>query len=322
MDNQKLWFGGRRICLLTALMLVLAMLFTGCGQEKQSKGKDTVGDGAYVLTVDGYGVTEEEFLLFLRDQKAVTANYYWVNYQMQPDSAFWNTEVEGKRPIDFAKERALAAVIRARQEFILAAERGILDYQDYNSMMDDMEAENEIRAEKQANGEVFYGLSEFTPFTYYQYLNGNIRAELEHSQADVSKPTKDQLMEVYEFNKENLTLGIVYNYQINYPDGRTEEISQNTREIGKVDTITEDLIYSYFDYMEPGETVENYDYYGEQVDIVLQSVEPLGYQSFEDAEDSLRVFYARSELSALIDSRAANAEVVFDQARYDALEMP
>ena len=45
-------------------------------------------------------------------------------------------------------------------------------------------------------------------------------------------------------------------------------------------------------------------------------------QSFEQAKDSLKVFYAREKLADLLEQRTQNADVVLDQARYDALEMP
>lgn len=312
----------RRIFGIFALTALLSSLVLGgCGKEEQSKGSDSVDSGAYLLTVDGYGVTEEEFMLFLRDQKAATVNYFWVNYKAESDDKFWTSEFDGVTPLDYAKEKALAAVVQAKEEFILASERGILEYKDYGGMMEEMEEENAQRASKKDSGDAFYGLSEFTPFTYYQYLNGNIRSELEHSQEELVEPTKKQLEEVYEANKENLTLGTVYKYTVIYEDGRTEEVTQNTRDIAKEDTTTEDLIYNYFDYMKPGDSIQGYLYREDKVNIVLKSVESLGYMPFEEAEDSLRVFFARSEVSRLIAERVEAAEIVFDQDRYDAITM-
>ena len=312
-----------------ALAGTFVLLLGGCGKTQDSsaddsgKDKETSGNSEeYLLTVDGYGVTEDEFMLFLRDQKAATANYYWVNYEMQPDGEFWTTEVDGQTPTEYAKEKALDALVEAKEEFILADERGILEYQDYDGMMEDMEKENEERAAKEESGEAYYGLTEYTPFTYYQYLSGNVRAELEKNQEEITDPTEEQLKQVYEENKENLTLGQVYNYSVRYEDGTEETVSQNTREIGKEDTTIEDLIDNYFAYMQPGETITGYTYHGETADITLQSVENLGYMSFEESEDSLRAFYARTEISSLLSDRVENAEIEFDQERWDALEMP
>lgn len=338
MKRQKV----RAVIALAALLGIFTIVPGGCGKkvpeetETQTTAQATMQeegsgileksgeltDSEYLLTVDGYGVTEEEFLLFLRDQKAAAANYYWVNYEMQPDSEFWETEVEGQTPLDYAKERALASVVEARAEFILADEQGILEYKDYDEMMTDMEAENAERAEKKENGEAVYGITEYTPFTYYQYLNGNARAELEKHQIEVTEPTEKELQAVYEENKETFSLGKVYDYTVHYEDGTEETVSQNTREIGKEESTKEDLIYNYFAYMNPGEVVEDYIYQGKNAEIELNSVEDLGYASFEESEDSLRAFYARAEISSLIAEKAENAEIKLNRERYDAIEMP
>lgn len=311
----------RSVCNRISLALLGALtvlLLASCGDAK-SMGGDTAG-GDYLLTVDGYGVTEEEFRLFLLDKKAVTANYYWTNYQIQPDADFWTTEVDGKTPLDYAKERALNALVKSKIEFILASERNILAYQDYNARLKEMEAENAERARKQEAGEVFYGLTEFTPFTYYQYLNTNIRSELEYSQLELAKPSDDALRRLYEENQESFSLGVVYEYEIVYADGERETVTQHSHEVGKADTTTEDLIYQ-FETMEAGDMISGYGYRGEPADIVLLGKTAQGYLSFEEAKESLQTLYAREELSALIQSRAETAKVEIDRSRYDAIQM-
>lgn len=334
----------RAVIALAALLGTFTMILGGCNKEEDTPEEETtqaakqqtseeqgkgildkseeLTDSEYLLTIDGYGVTEEEFLLFLRDQKAAAANYYWVNYEMQPDGEFWNTEVDGQTPLEYAKERTLSSVIEARIEFILADEYGILEYKDYDEMMADMEAENADRAERIENGETVYGNTEYTAFTYYQYVNGNARSELEKYQIEVTDPTEEELKEVYEANKETFSLGRVYDYTVRYEDGTEETVSQNTREIGKEESAKEDLIYNYFPYMKAGEVVEDYTYQGKTADIELNSVEDLGYASFEESEESLRAFYAKAEISSLIDERTENAEIKINRERYDALEMP
>ncbi|MBR4058280.1 MAG: hypothetical protein IKK03_00380 [Lachnospiraceae bacterium] len=316
--------------LLMLLVVLLGCLMLGCSGEgksgivtdERSKGNDSVEDGTYLLTVDGYGVTEEEFLLFLRDMKAATANYYWVNYQLQPDKCFWDTEVDGRTPLEYAKERALDAVIRAKVEFILASEWGILEYTNYNSMMENMEEENIERSEKKEQGEVYYGISEYTPYTYYQYLNENIQSELEYYYEENSNPTEEQLRVVYDENLDKLTLGAVYHYTVVYEDGKTEEVSLDTNKIGKEDYTAEELASYYFPNMEQGDIISEYYYYNGLADITLNSVEERGEMSFEEAKDSCRVFWARSEVSRLIKERSESAEIAVDEARYATLSMP
>ena len=73
--------------------------------------------------------------------------------------------------------------------------------------------------------------------------------------------------------------------------------------------------------MQPGQSF-TYDYYGQEATVTLLDVQDEGVQSFEQAKDSLMVFYARQKLADLLEQRTQNADVVLDQARYDALEMP
>lgn len=312
----------RRTWLFLVLLgaLCLGLLTSGC-KEQGVVGSDIVEDGTYLLTVDGYGVTEEEFLLFLSGQKAVTANHFWVEYQVQPDADFWTTPVNGEIPIEYAKQRALEALITAKVTLILAAERDILPYQSYDELLKEMESENADRAEKAARGEVFYGVSQFTPFTYYQYINNNAGAELEYTQKELVTPTREELLEVYETYKEYFQLGTVYEYEVLYEDGSKESVSQNSLEVGKEDYTTE-LLLEEFETMECGQTLTGVDFHGIPADIVLKEKTFLGYASFEDVEDSVHSLYARQAISELIQTRVQTAQLVIDQDRFDALEMP
>ncbi len=334
MNRQKV------LAVLAAAMLgTVTVLAGGCGKQEEKKVENTqetaqkteeeiadksaeLTDSEYLLTVDGYGVTEEEFLMFLRDQKAVTTNYYWTNYKMETNDAFWRTEVDGQTPLDYAKDRALDQVTEAKAEFILASEKEILEYKDYDEMMKDMERENKERAKKKDSGETFYGVEEYSPFTYYQYLSGGARSELENRQIEKTNPSKEELEALYEEYKESFSLGEIYKYTVHYADGTTETVEQNTREIGKGEEVKEDLIYNYFPMMQAGEFIDYYIYDGREASIEFNGVKSLGYASFEETEKSLRAFYARAEVAGWIEKMTQDAEIVIDEARYDALEMP
>lgn len=311
----------KRVMWPFSLLLGAFMLLTcGCG-DRGSTGGDAVGDGTYLLTVDGYGVTEEEFLLFLGDQKAAAANYFWTRYQVQPDADFWTTAVNGETPLVYAKERALDALVAAKITFIMAAERDILAYQNYDGLLDSMEEENADRARKLENGEVVYGLSQFTPFTYYQYLNKNAGAELEYSQRELTAPTREELLETYEKYKEYFNLGTVYQYEVIYGDGSRETISQSSLEVAKEDTLTQ-LLLEEFEVMECGQTISDVGFNDRQADIVLVEKSFQGYAELDEVEDSVRNLYAREAISELIEKRTQAAQVIIDRERFDALEMP
>ena len=320
---------------LLLIFILLTCLLSACAQPnrtdavqegdavlKRSEGTDVVSEGGYLLSVDGFGVTEEEFLLFLRDQKAVTVNYYWTNHKLQADGGFWTTEVEGRTPLNFAKEKALDALVRAKQEFLMADEYEILDYVNYDQMMQDMEAENRDRAEKASKGEAIYGLSEYTPFTYYTYLSRNLRNELKYKLAERSNPSEEELRSAYEANKSNFWQGAVYRYSVTDTNGKTERFTQNSNELQKDDSVMDALIYTHFSQMNPGESIAGFNYYGTVATVTLDSVEDLGFSALEDVEEGLKIILAESELSRMIEDRCHTAEIAIDQVRYDALKMP
>lgn len=72
----------KRLAVVGTAAVCLLLGLTACSQKPETAALQN--DDA-LLTVDGCAVTEEEYLLFLRDQKAVTANYYWTQYRMQPE---------------------------------------------------------------------------------------------------------------------------------------------------------------------------------------------------------------------------------------------
>lgn len=305
--------------LLTAVLL---MALAGCGGSgSRSRGDDSVGDGSFLLTVDGYGVTEEEFLLFLSGQKAAAANYFWTEYQIQPDADFWTTPVNGETPIEYAKERALNELVKAKVTLILASEQDILPYQSYDGLLEKMEEENADRARKLESGEVFYGVSQFTPFTYYQYLNNNAGAELEYAQRKLADPTKEELARVYETYKEYFLLGTDYEYEAVFEDGSRERVTQNSLEVGKEDYTTEFLLEE-FESMECGQTLAGVDLHGRPAEVRLLNKTFLGYADAESVESSLRDLYAREKTSEMIQTRAQEAQVEIDHGRFDAIEMP
>lgn len=300
---------------------IIAVSFQNGKNDIKQMGNDIVGDGTWLLTVDGYGVTEEEYLMFLGNQKAVTANYFWTKYNAQPDAEFWTSEFGGENPLKYAKDRALQDVIRSKTEFLLASERKIFEYKDYNGLIKDMTEENQKRKTMQSEGEPVYGLSEYTPFTYYQYIRNNITAELKYSQRNLVRPTNKQLKTEYEKNKELFSLGVEYKFNVAYSDGTQEEVTQSNLTVAKEDDMTNMLIYK-FENMDDGDVIKNVYYRGKNADITLIQKKHQGYQTMDESKEALYAICADKELSELIQSRVDSAEVEIDIPRYEAIEMP
>lgn len=303
------------------ILRILTLSFSDEENNATQKGIDNIDDGSWLLTVDGYGVTEEEYLMFLSEQKAVTANYFWTKYNVQPDAKFWTSEFGGENPLKYAKDKALQDVIRSKIEFLLASEREIFEYKDYNSLIKCMAAENQKRKTMQSDGEPVYGLSEYTPFTYYHYIRNNIKSELKYSQRDLVKPTNKQLKTEYEKNRALFCKGTEYEFNAEYSDGTKDKIIQSSLTVPKEDDITNMLLHQ-FENMNTGDVIKNVYYRGKKADITLIEKKHQGYQTIDEAKETLYAICADKELSELIESRANSAEIEFDIARYEAIEMP
>lgn len=107
------------IILFTAL-IVLALLMLGLTNKKAELPEN------WIFTVDGYAVTEEEFHFYVTEQRAVTADYFFRTYGAQVDEGFW-TRKYGKNhetPSEYAKNSAMTALLKTKQEQFIADERG------------------------------------------------------------------------------------------------------------------------------------------------------------------------------------------------------
>lgn len=70
------------IILFTAL-IVLALLMLGLTNKKVELPEN------WIFTVDGYAVTEEEFQSFVKEQRAITVDYFFRTYGAKVDEGFW-----------------------------------------------------------------------------------------------------------------------------------------------------------------------------------------------------------------------------------------
>lgn len=307
--------------LAVAAVSVTALLLTrdGGGGGEPGKGTDDVKDGYYLLTIDGYGVTEDEFRLFLNDERALTAGYFYQRYGAQPDAGFWHRDYDGQTPMEYAKESALNKLLSAKMEFIIAGERGVREYAGFDAMIYQMQAANAERERKSEAGGVIYGLSSYDAFTYFNYIRSIFWSELKKSQEELTHPTDKQLEALYNENKGMFDRGVEFTYEVRYTDGDAEAVTVTMGEVGKEDYETMELLELLADMDEGESTGERY-YRGKTADITLISKDQLGYDNFSDARDYLKRIYAEQELREFIADRVGKAIVEMDQERFNAIE--
>lgn len=304
------------------VLLTLCLLSSGCaggeGGPISSQSGASLPPGA-LLTIDGYAVPEAEFRLFLQDERAMTAAYFGREYGAEVDADFWTRDFGGQTPTDYAKQSALNALIATKMESILLKERGLAEDISYEALMADMADTNAERAEKLQSGEVFYGLTEYDPATYYAYVASNRSGELSRSQYALSTPTEDQLQAIYDENPSLYAPSPSYTCQMYYTDGEEETIHLSSETLGKEDGSGQAL-YEALGSLTEGDTLSSVSWQGREGAVTLLTAdrpEP----DFVTAKEEIKYTFAERELTALLQQRRSAAAVAFDQAAYDQISM-
>ena len=133
---------------------------------------------AYVLTVDGSPVCEEEFLLMLRENRTVYEGELREELYIPGDRSVEETLGE-KRFQRLLLEKNIAYMTSLRTEQALGLEYGVLSEAfTYDGFLTALEEENHRREARLAAGEPVYGLRRFTPEQYYGYHMDALRTDL------------------------------------------------------------------------------------------------------------------------------------------------
>ncbi|OMD03604.1 hypothetical protein MKX34_16495 [Paenibacillus sp. FSL R5-0636] len=300
------------IILFTAL-IVLALLMLGLTNKKAELPEN------WIFTVDGYAVTEEEFHFYVTEQRAVTADYFFRTYGAQVDEGFW-TRKYGKNhetPSEYAKNSAMTALLKTKQEQFIADERGIAPYKSFDELESDMDDENVKRAKMDDSGETYYGLPQFELYQYMQYLSGARWPDLVETQVKKTKMSNAELQVEYasksaEYTRvaDKLTAALATTGQAK------EEKVLNRLDISKEDT--ESLkFWESLAAASVGETVIG-KYMDEDVIATLITKPENTKLKLEEVKDSIIYEWAESDLRALI-TNTNKLKIVYNGNRFSEL---
>ncbi|WP_339243599.1 hypothetical protein NST58_17030 [Paenibacillus sp. FSL R10-2796] len=297
------------IILFTAL-IVLALLMLGLTNKKVELPEN------WIFTVDGYAVTEEEFQSFVKEQRAITVDYFFRTYGVQVDEGFWTYQY-GKNhetPSEYAKNSAMTALLMSKQEQFIADKRGIAPYQSFDELKSDMQEENVKRAKMDDSGETYYGLPQFDLYQYMQYLSGARWPDLIETQVKKTKMSDAQLQVEYASKSadyirvaDKLTAALATAGQVK------EEKVLNRLDISKEDT--ESLkFWESLAAASVGETVIG-KYMGEDVVATLTTKPEITKLKLEEVKDSILYGSAESDLRALI-ANTNELKIVYNGNRF------
>lgn len=146
----------------------------------------------YVVSVNGNGVTEQEFEAAMSLERVGVIHEFQTTYGAEYDQDFWTTSYNGITPTDIIRKRALDRCITIKLQQIAAVKAGIIEEKDisYSGFLNLLKKENERRQLALKNGQVIYGPQSYGEEEYYQYTINNmvigLKEELAKSELDLS----------------------------------------------------------------------------------------------------------------------------------------
>ncbi|MGG0813087.1 hypothetical protein ABE142_10460 [Paenibacillus alvei] len=304
----RIWFTAVILIVLAVLMMIL------------TTNKKVALPDNWLFTVDGYAVTDEEYLFYINEQRAVTVNYFYRTYGAQVDEGFWTRQYgeNQETPSEYAKKAAMTALLRAKQEQIIADERDIAPYRSFDELKSDMEDENAKRAEMENTGDTYYGLPELDLYQYMQYVSGARWPDLVETQVEKTKMSDAELQVEYASRSakyvrtaDELTAMFATTGQ------EMEEKVLNRLDISKEDTESLNF-WESLAAASVGETVIG-KYMGEDVIATLMTKPEITKLTLKELKDSIIYGRAESDLRTLIATRADKAKITYNGNQFDEL---
>lgn len=131
-----------------------------------------------VAAVDNYSITKQELSFYMQQLRPQVQNEFQTKYHRPLTKEDWNQAIDGVTPIDQLQQQALAQIAKDKTLLIVAKQQHLIEHIDYEDILQAMEAENKSRTEAVARGEIVYGLTSFTPQSYYSHLLTSLRTKL------------------------------------------------------------------------------------------------------------------------------------------------
>lgn len=141
-----------------------------------------------VVVINDIQIPEEEFRLFLQDEKALTVDYFVNQYQAEYKEDFWHNQYGREIPLEVAKKNALDKLVKIKVEQQIAVELGFLKEATYKEILKEMKKEKSI-----------YGADNLDAFQSYSVYHSKIILEAkEKYKNNMEKISEEELLSYYE----------------------------------------------------------------------------------------------------------------------------
>lgn len=145
-----------------------------------------------VARISGLDICRQELEDQMRRDRATIINEFQSAYGADTgNEKFWQTEYDGRTPMDALRDTAMQHVRLYKMQQQLAIDYGILQDASgasYEAFEQALELENQNRAEQIQAGEAVYGAAEFTTDTYYDYRLSNLQIALREKLSASGQP--------------------------------------------------------------------------------------------------------------------------------------
>lgn len=162
---------------------------------------------SWVAEVNGYRITAEEYGIALSENRALVYDYFSRKYGASDSKDFWDTSLNGEKPSDLLKQRALEQCTRYKIQQILAKEQALIDDIGYKEIRRLWIQENKRREDAVNQGKVIYGPTQYGESEYYRYLLGNLVIGIkDHLKKSLPFFDEEALKTYYDSHKDQYKL--------------------------------------------------------------------------------------------------------------------
>lgn len=121
------------------------------------------------LEVGGHKISKDEYVNCMKSVQYDTKVQIQQEYGVQYTDGFWEEQYDGQYGYEILEENTIEQLKYVHAVYDVAVEYGDIADGSYDALVDRWERENKERSEKIANGQVVYGVKEYTFSMYQQY---------------------------------------------------------------------------------------------------------------------------------------------------------
>ncbi|WP_411344357.1 hypothetical protein ACE3MZ_22805 [Paenibacillus sp. WLX1005] len=188
--------------ILSAVLLLTVVLTVRALDNASSK----------VAVINGSEVTDQELSFYMRQLRSQVQNEWQQRHGQILTAQDWTIQQNGQSPLQLLQQRALDEIKRDKALLLTAQKQGLIGGISYADITADMEQENQRRAQDIASGNIVYGLSSFTPESYYSHLLTALRTELKkrlgQQDGDPLYVSDDEVQQYFDQHPEDWTAGV------------------------------------------------------------------------------------------------------------------